>query len=343
MVGVETLRWQNRTIRADNPFTGVFGLGLLLAWSVFLDLFLHGPGIAETVAGLPPLLRSVLQKGYYAPDLGMILLGFIAFHKQRDLRLKWEWGPALKTYRRMVVPLAAYLVLSLGLFELATLAAGGGLANPWTSPLYGAMFRMMVVIVVGVILILPILSWAWETLPDQVLAVFCMVLCYFGANFYFGVHKVGLLWAAHLPVSFMLGLISCSILFRAVMYLEAVRGSMVLLGWFTFIGGSILAGPLFFFLGFLMIAAGAALNERMSPLPGEGAFLAWARTALGIALAAPVVLLAWNGLAPHLGLPLWLVAVVLAVVTQLLGAVLYAVAQVGIGALGRGAAQPIKP
>lgn len=343
MADVGTLRWQNRTIRADNAFTGIFGLGLLLAWSVFVDLFLHSPGIAETVGGLPPLLRSVLDKGYYAPDLGMILLGFIAFHKQRDLRLKWDWGQAIASYRRMVVPLAAYLVLSLGLFELASFASGRGSANPWTSPLFGPLFQMIVVMAVGVILILPILSWAWETLIDQVLAVLCMVLSYFGASFYFGVHQVGLLWAAHLPVSFMLGLVSCSMLFRAVMYLEAVRGSMVLLGWFTLIGGSILAGPFFFFLGFVMIAAGAALNERMTPLPGERGFLAWARTALGVALAAPAVLLAWQGMAPHLGLPLWLAVMVMAVVTQLLGLVLYAVAQVGIGALSRGGAQPAKP
>jgi len=72
---------------------------------------------------------------------------------------------------------------------------------------------------------------------------------------------------------------------------------------------------------------GTALGERSGFLPGEALLLAWSRTALGVALVAPSVLLAWQGWGSHAAMPLWVAAIGLAVVIQILGSALFLLAE----------------
>ncbi|GAB0115602.1 hypothetical protein [Acidisoma sp. C75] len=334
------LRWQNTTVPPGARASGIFGLGLLLAWFFFVWLLSRQPGFAAASAAAPSLLRFVIDKGFYATDLGVILLAFLAFHAQRDLRLGWDGGAARRMYLRLLPPFLAYLVLSLVAFELAALFTAGHFANPWVSPVYGPLFRPMLVIVIGLALVPLAVCWAWVALLDLVYSALLVILVYYGTCFYFGAQKLAWLWSVHLPVAFLLGITCCSLFFRAGQYLSAVRGPMVLIGWFALVGGAILGGPFLFYLGFVMILAGAAMNERLEPGIAEAPLRGWGRTALGLMLATPAVLTLWDGMAGRLGLPLGAAALLLALMAQVLGLVFYLLAEPALAPLVRGRLLP---
>jgi hypothetical protein len=327
MVDIQTISWQNKTIAAAADFRGVLGMGLLAAWFYALWLLFTLPPFAGIAAHLPVLLRSVLAKGGSMPAFGMIAAGFCAFHFCRSLRLEWDGTVARRLHMRLVLPLLAYGLLALLLFEAASLLAGQGLVRPWAAPLFAIPFQIMATVIVGAAFLPLLLFWFWTAVVDVVMTIVILSWVYHGFEFTIGFHGVTWIGAAQFVVDFLGGAAMCSLIFRNVEYLAIVRGHMILLGWIALLGGSILAGPALFYLGFLMVLVGTALSERTDFLPGEAFLLAWSRTALGIALVAPGVLLAWQGWGNHASMPLWLAAIGLAVVIQILGSALFLLAE----------------
>lgn len=327
MVDIGTVTWQNKTIPAGADFRGVLGMGLIAAWFYALWLLFTLPPFAGIESHLPVLLRAVLAKGAAMPAFGMIAAGFCTFHFCRSLRYEWDGAVARRLYLRLVLPLLAYGLLALLLFEAASLLGGHGLVRPWAAPLFATAFQVMVTIIIGAALLPLMVFWFWTAVVDVVMTLMILTWVYWGFDFSIGFHGVPWLGAPRYAVDFLSGAATCSLIFRNAEYLVIVRGHMILIGWIALIGGSILAGPALLYLGFVMVLVGTALSERTAFLPGEPLLLAWSHTALGIALVAPAVLLAWQGWGSQAGLPLWLVVIGLAVVIQILGSALFLVAE----------------
>lgn len=327
MVDIQTVSWQNKTIAAAMDFRGVLAMGLIAAWFYVLWRLLSLPAFAAPVAQLPVLLRFALAKGASMPAFGVIVAGFCAFHFCRDLRLGWDGAIARRLYLRLVLPLLAYGLVALLLFEAASLLAGQGVVRPWAAPLFALPFQMMATFIVGMAFLPLLLFWFWTAVVDIVLTIMILTWVYYGFDFTIGFHHLPWMGAVRYVVDFLCGAATCSLIFRNAEYLVIVRGHMILLGWMVLLGGAIMAGPGLLYLGFLMVLVGTALSERSGFLPGEEILLAWSRTALGVALVAPAVLLAWQGWGSHPGMPLWAAAAGLAVVIQILGAALFLIAE----------------
>jgi hypothetical protein len=317
------LRWQNKTIAASSDLRGVLIMGLLVAWFYFLWQFCTIAPFAAAAAHLPPLLQFMLSKGHYMPDFAMIVAGFATFHFFRQLRLEWDRKVAIQVYLAVVVPLVAYLAVGVALLEAVHYA---GLAHafvlPWQDALMGIQFRVAAAAVVFAVLFPPFLFWMWNAEPDFGWAGIVLSLIYYGMTFHLNTHRLIWMWPPTAIVDFILGVALCASLFRAVEYLVAVRGPMIILGWLALLGGSIIDGPSLFFLGFLLIVGGASLSERSWFLPGERLLLLWSRTALAIALVQPAVLTAWllwGGRSGHSGFS---AVLLLAAATQILALVL---------------------
>lgn len=327
MVDIHTVTWQNKTIAAKTDFRGVLAMGLLVAWFYVLWLLFTLPAFAAAKAHMPVLLRFVLAKGATMPAFGAIVAGFCAFHFCRDLRLGWDGAIARQLYLRLVLPLLAYGLVALLLFQAASLLAGQGLVRPWAAPLFALPFQIMATFILGAALLPLLLFWLWTAIVDIALSIMVLTWIYYGFDFTIGFHSVPWIGAARYVVDFLSGAATCSLIFRGAEYLVIVRGHMILIGWIGLVVGAILAGPALLYLGFTMVLAGTALGERSSFLPGEEILLGLSRTALGIVLVAPAVLLAWQGWGNHASMPLWLAALGLAVVIQILGAALFLLAE----------------
>lgn len=327
MITVDTVIWHNKTIPARADFRGVRIMTLLAAWFFFLWLLFTLPPFAAIAARLPPLLRFALDKGALMPNLGLMAGGFCAFHCNRQLNQGWDGKRARQLYLGLVLPLLAYAALGLLLFEAASLLAGQGLARPWTAALFAPLFPALVTILLGAILLPVLLYWLWTAVLDVVMAVFAITLVYHGAEYTISFQHVPWLAALGGVADFLCGAAACSLAFRGAEYFVVVRGHMILIGAIALLGGSILGTHALFTLGFLFVLIGACLSERSSFLPGEAALLAWSRSALGIALATPGVLLAWQAAGGPLFLGAWGTALGLALVTQILGAALFFLAE----------------
>lgn len=327
MVDIHTVSWQNKSIPAAADFRGVLAMGLLAAWFYALWLLFTLPAFAATKAHLPLLLRFAVAKGASMPAFGMIVAGFCAFHFCRDLRLGWDGAIARGLYLRLVLPLLAYGLVALLLFEAASLLAGQGLVRPWAAPLFALPFQIMATVILGAAFLPALLFWLWTAIVDIPLTLMILTWVYDGFDFTIGFHGVPWIGAARYVVDFLCGAATCALIFRNVEYLVIVRGHMVLIGWIGLVGGAIMGGPGLLYLGFLMVLVGTALSERAGFLPGEIFLLAWSRTALGVALVAPSVLLAWQGWGSHAAMPLGLAVIGLAVVIQILGAAVFLLAE----------------
>ena len=319
------LSWQNKTIAATGDLRGPLMMALPVAALWFLWQWLSLPGLAAAQANLSPFLRFALDKGRYMPDFGLIIAGFAAFHFQRGLKLEWDGKLARRLYFRLLAPLLAYALLALILFELVAAAGPGHRMSPlWSDPLTAPAFWVMATVLVTLILLPPMLYLAWTAIPDICWAGVAVCLAFYGLSFQEGFHHHLWLWPINAMVDFILGIFLCASLFRGVEYIASVRGPAIILGWVALLAGSILTGPGLFFLGFIMILSGMAVGERSWYLIGEKGLLAWSRTALAFALMQPAVFaawLAWGGV--HLR-PLWLEGLILAVVTQVLAVIAYA-------------------
>ncbi len=319
------VRWQNKSIAASSDFRGVMAMGLPVAGFWFVWQFLSLPALHGVAASLPPLLRFALDKGRYMPDFGLIIAGFAAFHFQRSLRLEWSWAVASRLYLSLVVPVLAYGVLALVLFEAGAAAFGYHAAMPWADPLFAPVFRIMATVVIALVLLPPLLYFAWTSIPDACWAGIAVCFGFYGLSFQLGFHHHLALWPVIAVFDFAFGVFLCGSLFRGVEFLSAVRGHAIILGWLALAAGAILTGPGLFFLGFAMILSGMAVGERSWYLVGEKGLGRWARTAFAIALAQPAVLAAWAGSGHVWAGSVWLTVLVLAIVTQLLACLLYIV------------------
>ncbi|GAB0118809.1 hypothetical protein [Acidisoma sp. 7E03] len=327
MVTVETITWQNKTIPAGADFRGVRIMGLLAAWFFFLWLLLSLPPFAAGAARLPALLGFALDKGALMPLLGLMVGGFCVFHCNRQLRQGWERPIARRVFVGILLPLLAYAALALILFEAAALLGGHGLVRPWSAPLFAPLFPALMTALLGSALLPVVLYWLWTAVLDVVMAIFAIALIYHGAEYTVGFHGAPWLAALGGVADFALGAAACSLAFRGAEYFVVVRGHMVLLGWIALLGGSILGTHALFTFGFLFVLIGACLSERSAFLPFEAALLAWSRSALGIALAAPGVLLAWQAAGSPFFLGPWGTALGLALVTQILGVAFFFLAE----------------
>jgi hypothetical protein len=324
MADISIVRWQNKTIAATSDFRGPLIMALPVAALWFLWQWLSLPGLLPVQADLPPLLRFALAKGRYMPDFGLIIAGFAAFHFERGLKLEWDRAVATRLYLRLLAPLLAYLLCALILFELvALLGLAHRLALPWSPSLVAPAFWIMVTMVLALILLPGLLYWTWTCIPDICWAGIAICFSAYGISFQEGFHQYLWLWPIDALVDFAMGVFLCASLFRGVEYLSAVRGPAIILGWVALLAGAILEGPALFFIGFVMILSGMAVGERSWYLIGERGVLAWSRTALAFALVQPAVLLAWMQWGPQTLRPLWLQALLLALVIQVLAVVLY--------------------
>ena len=326
MVSAVEVAWQNKAIPRSSDFRGVLIMGLLAAWFYFVWQFLSLPPFRTFQSGLSPLVASALAKGSYMPDFGMIVAGFAAFHFRRELRKDWDRGLAQRVYLSAVVPLIAYLVLGVALLEAVHLAGPAhAFVLPWQDRLIGVQFLVLATIIVFAVLWPFFLFWMWTAGVDIGVSGLTLSLIYYGMNFTLGWHRLLYMWPATALVAFVLGACLCTTLFRVVVYLEPVRGAMIIIGWMCMVICSILAGPAMFFLGFLMVVSGSALGERSWFLPGERVLLIWSRIALGIVVVQPAVFTAWLIWGQGITGSAWVALLALAVVTQLLALVLYLV------------------
>lgn len=328
MPDAEIMRWQNKTISADSDFRGVLILGLLVAWFFFFWQLCSLAPFAAAVARLPPLLRFALHKGIYMPDFGLMIAGFCVFHFLRELRIEWEFSVARRIYFRLFLPLLAYSVLALILFEAVHLVSPlHSLVLPWRDPLMEIQFRVVVPILIALVILPSFLYWMWVSVPDFGWAGIAICFTYYGMTFHLGTHHVAWMWSPTAIVDFSFGLILCSSLFRAVEFLVAVRGPAILLGWLALVAGSILDGPTLFFVGFIMILGGASLSERSWFIIGERGLMLWSRTALAIFMVQPAVLAAWALWGGKLTASGLVIGLTLAVVTQILAVLLFLVVE----------------
>ena len=341
MVDASIVRWQNKSIPATSDFRGPLTMALPVAGLWFLWQWLSLPDLAPVQAGLPPLLRFALAKGRYMPDFGLIIAGFASFHFQRDLKLEWDGAVANRLYLRLLTPLLAYLLLALILFEAVAMAGPAhGLVLPWSPSLFAPAFWALGTMVIALILLPALLYWTWTCIPDVCWAGIAICFAFYGLSFQEGFHHYLWLWPVDALADFALGVFLCASLFRGVEYLSAVRGPTIILGWVALLAGAILEGPALFFLGFVMILSGMAVGERSWYLIGERGLLAWSRTALAFALVQPAVLLAWANWGPVSLRPLWLQALILAVIIQLLAVILYALVMGALAPLVRRSGAP---
>ncbi|MCB8879669.1 hypothetical protein ACELLULO517_05445 [Acidisoma cellulosilytica] len=326
MVDYSVVQWQNRSIIATSDFRGPLIMALPVAAFWFLWQWLSLPGLVAVQAEFPPLLRFAFDKARYMPDFGLIIAGFAAFHFQRGLKSGWDMVVARDMYLRLVLPLLAYFLLALVLFEsVALLGPDHHLLFPWSDRLLSPAFWITATMVIAVVLLPPLLCLTWTSVPDICIAGIAVCFAIYGISFELGFHRYAGLWPVSAITDFILGLLICAALFRGVTFLSAVRGPAIILGWVVLLGGSILDGPGLFFLGFVMILGGMAVGERSWYLIGEKGLLAWSRTALAFALVQPAVLTAWVIWAPSHLRPFWLATLIAAAVTQLLAVILYAI------------------
>lgn len=324
MVDAATVRWQNKAIAAQSDFRGLRIMALLVAWYFFLWQFLSLPALATTLAALPPLMTFALAKGNYMPDFGMIIAGFCIFHFRRELRIEWKRAVAIRLYLAILLPLLAYLALALILFEIVQLTGPAhAWVLPWRDPLMVIQFRILATTAIAAILVPPFLFGLWTYPVDVTIAGVVLCAIYDGFTFYLQTHRFVWMWPSTALVDFATGMVLCSALFRGVTFLAAVRGPTLIMGWVALMAGSIIDGPLIFFLGFLMIVGALSLNERTWFAPGERALLLWSRTAFAIVLIQPAILSAWAIWGGRLKLSGWAAFFALAVVTQLLAVLLY--------------------
>jgi hypothetical protein len=294
MVTATETAWQNKTIPRSSDFRGVLAMGLVAAWFYFVWQFLSLPPLAAFKSGLPPLLGFAAAKGQYMPDFGMIVGGFAAFHFSRELQREWQRRVARQVYVAAVVPLILCLASGVALLEAVHLGGPDhALIWPWQDRLMGVQFRVLATAIVFAGLWPFVLCWMWTAILDVCLAGVALCLIYYGVGFTLDWHRLPFMWPSTALFDFLFGVCLCSTLFRTVEYLEPVRGAMILLGWMAMAVGAILAGPAIFFLGFVMIVSGSAVGERSWFLPGEKALLIWSRTALAIAVVQPAVFTAW--------------------------------------------------
>jgi hypothetical protein len=328
MAEAAVVRWQNKSIPAQSDFRGVLVMGLLAAWFFFLWQLFSLPPFAAEQAKLPPLLQFALAKGLYMPDFGMILAGFCAFHFRRELRDEWNSRVARRLYLRVLLPLFAYLILALILFEVVhLLGPDRNVVVPWQDHLLGIEFRVVATAAIAVILLPPFLYWMWTSIPDFGWAGIALCFTYYGMTFHLHTHRLLWMWPPTAIVDFVFGVVICSSLFRGVEYLVAVRGPAIILGWVALLAGTIVDGPTLFFLGFIMIVGGASLSERSWFVPGEQGLLLWSRTAFAIALVQPAVLTAWAFWGSPPPRSPWLAGLGLATVTQILAVLLFLAAE----------------
>ena len=326
MVSAHDIAWQNKTIPGSSDFRGVLGMGLLAAWFYFVWQFLSLPPVAAVTAELPPLLGAAVAKGQYMPDCGMIIAGFIAFHVRREMRIEWDRRVAVKTYMSVVVTLIAYLAVGVALLEAVHLAGPGhALVLPWQDRLMRMQFLLLATAIIFAVLWPFFLYLMWTAVPYIGIAGVVLSLIYYGMNFSLGWARFIPMWPATALVSFVLGVCLCTTLFRGVAFLAPVRGPMILLGWITMLTGAILIGPALFFLGFLMVLGGSALDERSRLLPGERIVLIWSRTSLAIVVVQPALFTAWLLWGHELPGAGWLTFLALAVAGQLLALMLHLV------------------
>lgn len=341
MADASVVRWQNKSIPATSDFRGPLTMALPVAALWFLWQWLSLPDLVAVQADLPPLLRFALAKGRYMPDFGLLIAGFAAFHFERGLKLEWDRAVAIRLYLRLLAPLLAYLVIALILFELvAGLGPAHRVALPWSPSLFAPAFWIMTTMVIALILLPPLLYWTWTCIPDICWAGIAICFALYGISFQEGFHHDLWMWPFDALVDVAMGVFLCASLFRGVEYLSAVRGPAIILGWVALLAGSILEGPALFFIGFVMILGGMAVGERSWYLIGERGLLAWSRTALAFALVQPAVLLAWMSWGPVTLRPLWLQALILAVVIQVLAVILYGLVMGGLAPIVRRSLAP---
>jgi len=322
MAHAREVAWQNKTIPGSSDLRGVVMMGLLAAWFYFVWQLLSLPPFATVIAGLPPLLRSVLDKGQYMPDFGMIVAGFAAFHFRRELRKDWDLRVALQVYRAAALPLIGYLAVGVALLEAVHLAGPAhAIVPPWHDPLIGVQFRVLATAIVFSCLWPVLLYFMWTAILDLGLSGVVLALIYYGMDFSLGWHQLIGMWPLTALFDFVMGVCLCATLFRAIEYLAPVHGAMIILGWIAMITSSILASPVLFFLSFLMAVGGSALSERSGFLPGERALLLWSRTALAIVVVQPALLAAWLIWGQRITGVGWVACLALGAATQLLAIV----------------------
>jgi hypothetical protein len=323
MVGAQEAAWQNKAIPSTSDFRGVLIMGLLAAWFYFVWQFLSLPPFASLTASLPALLGSVLAKGKYMPNCGMVVAGFAAFHFRRELRLEWDRRIALEVYISAVVPLIAYLALGIALLEVVHLAGPAhALVLPWQDRLMRVQFLVLATVIVFAFLWPLFLYWMWTAVLDIGITGVVLALIYYGMSLSLGWDRAVFLWPVSALFSFLLGVCLCTTLFRSALYLAPVGGTMIILGWMTMLTCSIVPNAALFLLGFLMVVGGSALGERSWFLPGERVLLVWSRTALAIVVVQPALFTAWLTWGEGMTGIGWVGFLVLAVAAQLLATVL---------------------
>ncbi len=318
MVLKQVTAWQHKAIAPDSDFRGVLILGLLVVWFYVIGQFLSLPPFATTVAKLPPLLSSALSKAAYMPDFGMIILGLAAFHFRRELRAEWDVPIARRIYLLAVVPLLGYTLIGVLLLEAVHLASPAhAMIAPWRDRLMTVPLLMLATAIIFAVLWPFLLFWAWTADVEAVLACFFFGLICYGAAFSLGLHRH--LWLAPVfaLIDFVFGVSLCASLFRGVQFLAPVRGAIIIFGWLSLLGGTILAGAGMFFLGFLMVVSGSALSERSWFMPGERVLLIWSKTAFAILVVQPAILAGWLIWGSPLTGTGWVAFLAVAAITQL--------------------------
>jgi hypothetical protein len=330
-VSPQYVRWQAKSIPARSNFRGVFLLGLLAAGFFFLWQVMALPPFSLVANSLGPLSRSVLDKGRFMPDFGAIIAGFIAVHFRREFQVALDRRVAVPVVMAVIGALLLPMLVAIGLQDGLHLAAGQAVVPPWRDALFHIQFRVIVTILVLTILLPYAAFMMWTGQPDICWAGVVLSATFYGFTFYLHSYRVEWMWSPRILVDLAMGMALCATVFRGAEYFVAVRFTAVIVGIMALVGGSILAGPGLFFLGFLMVISGFCLSERTTVLPGEAALLRWSHTAYAFALAQPVVLTAWLAWGGRVALSRPVLFAVLAIVTQ--GVLLYILVQRPVHAL----------
>jgi len=327
-VATQYTRWQAKSIPARSDFRGVLLIGLVCAWAFFAWQVMALPPFATVAAGLGPLLRSALDKGQFMPDFGAITAGFLAYHFRREFQVMLDRRVAVRVVVAVVATLLVPLALALALQDGMHLATGQAVVPPWQDALSHIQVRVIATTVVLTILLLPIAVFKmWTATPDIGWSAVVLASIFYGMTFYLHSYRLEWMWSARVAADLVMGLALCATLFRGVEFFVVVRGPAIIIGIMALAGGAILAGPGLFFMGFLMTLGGACLSERTSRLPGEAALLAWSRTAYAIVIAQFVVLTAWLSWGGGPMLPRPLLFILLALVTQAVAVLFYALVE----------------
>jgi hypothetical protein len=326
-VSPQYLRWQAKSIPARSDFRGVFFLGLLAAGFFFVWQIMALPPFSAMAERLGPLSKSALDKGQFMPEFGAIIAGFIAFHFRREFQVSLDSRIAVPVAVAVIGALLVPLIVSIGVQDALHLAAGQAIVPPWHDALFHIQFRVIVTVLVLTILLPYALFVMWTATPDIGWAAVVLAAILYGFTFYLHSYRLEWMWPPRILIDLVMGISLCATLFRAAEYFVAVRFTAIIIGIMALVGGSILAGPSLFFLGFLMVLSGCALSERTWSVAGEGALLGWSRTAYAFVLAQPIVLSAWLIWGGRFSLSRPLLFAALAIVTQVAAVLLYALVQ----------------